>query len=138
MLGSTVVYASAAALFISYASTSAFVAHVPTALSRPPAQRGQLLPNALSPPPLFRRVLGASWAQCAEGGGSTRGARKLSMAFDLGQMLEKMAVSMSGGNGNDNSAGDSGRDVVYDAAIVGYGPAGGVMVSERIVEAECK
>ncbi|CAM9612353.1 unnamed protein product, partial [Laminaria digitata] len=52
------------------------------------------------------------------------------MAFDLGQMMEQMMGSI-GGNGGSSSGkgggGDSSKGAVYDAAIVGYGPAGGVM-----------
>lgn len=56
------------------------------------------------------------------------------MAFDLGEMIEQMKNSMMGGSKSSSSAGGGangkrGPPVVYDAAIVGYGPAGGVMVS---------
>ena len=51
------------------------------------------------------------------------------MAFDLGQMMEKMMGSIGGNGGSSGSGGgDPSKGVVYDAAIVGYGPAGGVMV----------
>ena len=53
------------------------------------------------------------------------------MAFDLGQMMEQMMGSMggNGGSGGSSKGGKSSKNVIYDAAIVGYGPAGGVMVS---------
>ncbi len=50
------------------------------------------------------------------------------MAFDLGEMMEQLKSSMGGG-GSGGGGANGKRDVVYDAAIVGYGPAGGVMVS---------
>nr|ATD53299.1 lycopene beta-cyclase [Undaria pinnatifida] len=53
------------------------------------------------------------------------------MAFDLGQMMEQMMGSMggNGGSGGSSKGGKSSKNVVYDAAIVGYGPAGGVMAT---------
>lgn len=50
---------------------------------------------------------------------------KLSMAFDLGDMMRQMMGSAASNGGSSKRR----KDVVYDAAIVGYGPAGGVMVS---------
>lgn len=50
------------------------------------------------------------------------------MAFDLGEMMEQIKSSMSGGGSGGSGGGANGKRV-YDAAIVGYGPAGGVMVS---------
>lgn len=67
-------------------------------------------------------------------GGRTFGVRhsntggtsaKLSMNFDLGDMMRQMLGSAASNGGNSQRR----KDVVYDAAIVGYGPAGGVMVS---------
>lgn len=52
------------------------------------------------------------------------------MAFDMGEMLEQFMNSVSGGGGKTGGGGGAkGERVVYDAAVVGYGPAGGVMVS---------
>lgn len=50
------------------------------------------------------------------------------MAFDFGQMMEQIM----GGNGKRNGEGRAGKDPAaaeYDVVVVGYGPAGGVMVS---------
>lgn len=50
------------------------------------------------------------------------------MAFDFGQMMEQMM----GGNRKRNGGEQAGKDsaaAVYDVVVVGYGPAGGVMVS---------
>lgn len=44
------------------------------------------------------------------------------MAFDLGQMMEQM---MGGSLGREGKA----DGTMYDVVVVGYGPAGGVMVS---------
>lgn len=51
------------------------------------------------------------------------------MAFDLGEMMDQIKSSMSGGGSGGGGGGANGKGVLYDAAIVGYGPAGGVMVS---------
>lgn len=48
------------------------------------------------------------------------------MAFDLGEMMDQIKSSMSG---DGSGGGANSKRVLYDAAIVGYGPAGGVMVS---------
>nr|ATD53301.1 lycopene beta-cyclase [Sargassum thunbergii] len=47
------------------------------------------------------------------------------MTFDLGGMMRQMLGSAAGNGGNSERR----KDVVYDAAIVGYGPAGGVMAT---------
>nr|ATD53300.1 lycopene beta-cyclase [Sargassum vachellianum] len=47
------------------------------------------------------------------------------MAFDLGDMMKQMLGSAAGNGGNSERR----KDVVYDVAIVGYGPAGGVMAT---------
>eukprot|EP00904_Undaria_pinnatifida_P007489 jgi/Undpi1/3870/HiC_scaffold_16.g07238.m1 len=46
-------------------------------------------------------------------------------------MMEQMMGSMggNGGSGGSSKGGKSSKNVVYDAAIVGYGPAGGVMAT---------
>nr|ATD53295.1 lycopene beta-cyclase [Petalonia fascia] len=51
------------------------------------------------------------------------------MAFDLGEMMEQLKSSMNGGGSKSRGAGANGKSVVYDTAIVGYGPAGGVMAT---------
>lgn len=54
---------------------------------------------------------------------------KIAMSLDFGQMIEQMIASVTGGydsNGKNKNGGDGNK--VYDVAIVGYGPAGGVMV----------
>lgn len=53
------------------------------------------------------------------------------MTFDFSQMVDQFVESlttsfMGNGKGTKNGSGDS--KVVYDVAVVGYGPAGGVMV----------
>lgn len=56
------------------------------------------------------------------------------MAFDFGQMVEQFMDQMNGGSkdgGRTKDGGGGNDDVVYDAAVVGYGPAGGVMVGHR-------
>ncbi|CAN0412132.1 unnamed protein product, partial [Ectocarpus sp. 8 AP-2014] len=45
-------------------------------------------------------------------------------------MMEQFMNSVSGGGGKTGGGGGAnGKRVVYDAAIVGYGPAGGVMAT---------
>lgn len=59
---------------------------------------------------------------------SSRNRAALSMAFDLGEMMDQIKSSMNGGGSGGSGGGANGKRVLYDAAIVGYGPAGGVMV----------
>lgn len=54
------------------------------------------------------------------------------MAFDLGQMMEQVMGSINGGGGGGSGGGDDKSGAVYDVAVVGYGPAGGVMVRESL------
>lgn len=54
------------------------------------------------------------------------------MAFNLGEMMEQFKLSMNGGGSKNGGGGATGKRVVYDAAVVGYGPAGGVMVSGTV------
>lgn len=110
------------------APTAAFVArHGPLTSSA-----GRIKVKVVAPvsPPRSRGNAAAAWTPgaCLAGSGSRNRAR-LSMAFDLGDMMEQIKSSMSGGgNGSGNGGGANSKGVVYDAAIVGYGPAGGVMV----------
>lgn len=80
---------------------------------------------------------GASSASRARARGKRHGsASKLSMAFDLGQMMEQVMGSFNGrggGAGGGNGRGEDKGGVVYDVGIVGYGPAGGVMVRNKRV-----
>nr|ATD53303.1 lycopene beta-cyclase [Dictyopteris undulata] len=53
------------------------------------------------------------------------------MTFDLGQMMEQFIGSLTGnyGSSGNGSKNGGGGDEVYDVAVVGYGPAGGVMAT---------
>lgn len=106
------------------APSSAFVTHPGPAAARTTLQ--QSVGKAVSPPSTCR-------AHPRSGTGARRAssrAAKISMSFDLGEMMEQLKNSMGGGGSGGGGGGANGkRDIVYDAAIVGYGPAGGVMVS---------
>lgn len=130
-------YASSALLLPPVTTVSAFVVqHVPANLvSSRPGLGGKL---AAVSSPTSRRPLGTrsstDAARCKPArGGSRDAAGKLSMAFDLGEIMGQIMGSMNGNGGGNGGGGESGggprKGVVYDAAIVGYGPAGGVMVS---------
>lgn len=59
------------------------------------------------------------------------------MAFDLGQMMEQVMGSINGGGGGGSGGRDDKSGAVYDVAVVGYGPAGGVMVRESLLGERC-
>lgn len=121
------------ALLLSFTvAVTAFVAHhSPASLV---SSRSAPAANLAVSRPNFRRAFrqdNYANARCLgrASGGDGVSTRRLSMAFDLGQMMEKMMGSIGGNGGSSgNGGGDSSKGVVYDAAIVGYGPAGGVMV----------
>lgn len=123
--------ASLAVIFLALLTpTNAFVAHhgpaARLAVARTTLQSGGKV--VAVPPP--RSALAGSPCRASR---SSRNAAGLSMAFDLGEVMEQMKSSMMGGGGGSSGGsggGANGKHVVYDAAIVGYGPAGGVMVSE--------
>ncbi|CAB1100630.1 unnamed protein product [Ectocarpus sp. CCAP 1310/34] len=104
------------------APTTAFVAkHAPTARRLSP--RAAKLPARVSPP---RRRRSRAYRNSRRSGNVER----LSMAFDMGEMMEQFMKSVSRGGGKTGDGrGANGKRVVYDAAIVGYGPAGGVMAT---------
>lgn len=121
------------ALILSFnaAATAFVVHHGPANLV---SSRSAPASNLAVSRPSFRRAFPQDTSAIARhlGRNSGRGGActgRLSMAFDLGGMMEQMMGSIGGNGGSSsNGGGDSSKGVVYDAAIVGYGPAGGVMV----------
>lgn len=126
------VLAPSALLLSITATATAFVAHhgpanLVSSRSAPAVNLAVSRPNFRR---AFRQDTSANarrLGRASDRGGASTG--RLSMAFDLGQMMEQIMGSIGGNGGSSsNGGGDSSKGVVYDAAIVGYGPAGGVMV----------
>ncbi|CAM9885386.1 unnamed protein product [Pylaiella littoralis] len=130
----TAACASLAVTFLAlFTPTRAFVAHHGPAarLAASRTTRLQSAGNVAVPPPRSRSAHTVGQA-CRASSRSTRNAARLSMAFDLGEMVEQMKSSIMGGgpsSGSGSGANGKPTTAVYDAAIVGYGPAGGVMAT---------
>lgn len=69
--------------------------------------------------------------RCARSRSHARRLSRLAMTFDFSQMVDQFMESLTTtfmGNGKGTNKGSGDSKVVYDVAVVGYGPAGGVMV----------